>query len=170
MAETQTGAVGARCSTGWPGPDPPRLLVVDPRPTPVAEQAEVHLAPRPGTNLPLMNGLLHELIARGWVDQDYVAAQTVGHDELEAAVGDWTPSGRRRSAASPWPTICEAAAELLGTRERLLSTVLQGFYQSHQATAAACQVNNIHLLRGHARPARRRRAADERAANGAEHP
>ncbi len=40
------------------------------------------------------------------------------------------------------------AAELLGTCERLLSTVLQGFYQSNQATAAACQVNNIHLLRG----------------------
>ena len=34
------------------------------------------------------------------------------------------------------------------TRERLLSTVLQGFYQSNQATAAACQVNNVHLLRG----------------------
>ncbi|MGV7852626.1 nitrate reductase, partial [Mycobacterium kansasii] len=36
----------------------------------------------------------------------------------------------------------------LGTAERLLSTVLQGFYQSHQATAAAVQVNNIHLVRG----------------------
>ncbi|HEX8803233.1 MAG TPA: molybdopterin oxidoreductase family protein, partial [Acidimicrobiales bacterium] len=40
------------------------------------------------------------------------------------------------------------AAELVGTCDRLLSTVLQGFYQSHQATAAACQVDNIHLLRG----------------------
>ena len=35
-----------------------------------------------------------------------------------------------------------------GESERLLSTVLQGFYQSHQATAASCQVNNIHLIRG----------------------
>lgn len=40
------------------------------------------------------------------------------------------------------------AARLLGTAKRLLSTVLQGFYQSHQATAAAVQVNNIHLVRG----------------------
>jgi anaerobic selenocysteine-containing dehydrogenase len=40
------------------------------------------------------------------------------------------------------------AARLIGTAERLLSTVLQGFYQSHQATAAAVQVNNIHLVRG----------------------
>ncbi len=40
------------------------------------------------------------------------------------------------------------AARIIGESERLLSTVLQGFYQSHQATAASCQVNNIHLLRG----------------------
>ena len=40
------------------------------------------------------------------------------------------------------------AARIIGTSERLLSTVLQGVYQSHQATAAACQVNNLHLLRG----------------------
>src|SRR3954453_23374207 len=40
------------------------------------------------------------------------------------------------------------AARMLGTAERLLSTVLQGFYQAHQATAAAVQVNNVHILRG----------------------
>jgi anaerobic selenocysteine-containing dehydrogenase len=40
------------------------------------------------------------------------------------------------------------AARIIGTAQRLLSTVLQGVYQSPQATAAACQVNNLHLLRG----------------------
>src|SRR5205085_4700657 len=40
------------------------------------------------------------------------------------------------------------AARILGTAQRLLSTVLQGFYQSHQATAAAVQVNNINIIRG----------------------
>jgi anaerobic selenocysteine-containing dehydrogenase len=39
-------------------------------------------------------------------------------------------------------------AEMLGGARLILSTVLQGVYQSHQATAAACQVNNINLLRG----------------------
>jgi anaerobic selenocysteine-containing dehydrogenase len=47
----------------------------------------------------------------------------------------------------PAPRIREAA-EIIGTASRLTSTVLQGFYQSHQATAASVQVNNIHLLRG----------------------
>ncbi len=40
------------------------------------------------------------------------------------------------------------AARLLGTARRLTSTVLQGFYQAHQATAAAVQVNNLHVVRG----------------------
>jgi anaerobic selenocysteine-containing dehydrogenase len=40
------------------------------------------------------------------------------------------------------------AARIFGESERVLSTVLQGFYQSHQATAASVAVNNLHLLRG----------------------
>jgi anaerobic selenocysteine-containing dehydrogenase len=62
---------------------------------------------------------------------------------------------RRRVPADRVADICdvtaadvERAAELLGTSHRLLSTMLQGFYQSNQATAAACGVNNLHLLRG----------------------
>ena len=42
----------------------------------------------------------------------------------------------------------EEAAEIIGTAETLLSTVLQGVYQSNQATASACQVNNVNLLLG----------------------
>lgn len=41
-----------------------------------------------------------------------------------------------------------AAAEIFGTSARVVSTISMGFYQSHQATAASCQVNNLHLLRG----------------------
>jgi ferredoxin-nitrate reductase len=41
------------------GPNPPKLIVVDPRPTPPAKRADVHLAVKNGTNQALMNGLLH---------------------------------------------------------------------------------------------------------------
>ncbi|HEY0697368.1 MAG TPA: molybdopterin oxidoreductase family protein, partial [Micromonospora sp.] len=63
------------------------------------------------------------------------------------AVREWTPA-RAGEVCGVAPRDLEAAAELVGTTERLLSTVLQGFYQSNQATAAACQVNNLHLIRG----------------------
>ncbi|MER7539739.1 nitrate reductase [Streptomyces sp. NPDC097704] len=129
------------------GSDPPRLLCVDPRPTPVARKATVHLAPRIGTNVALLNALLHVIIRTGRVDHDYVQRHTVGYEELAAQVQDCTPEWAARICDVPASRIVEAA-ELLGGAERLLSTVLQGVYQSHQATAAAVQVNNLHLLRG----------------------
>jgi len=146
MAETQT-VLWTRILDRLAGPEPPRLVCVDPRRTPVAEAATVHLAPRPGTNVMLMNALLHELIEHDRVDHTYVEAHTVGFAELQKMVADATPERAAEVCDVPAADIREAA-RLIGGAERLLSTVLQGFYQSHQATAAAVQVNNVHLLRG----------------------
>jgi anaerobic selenocysteine-containing dehydrogenase len=129
------------------GSDPPAMLCVDPRATPVAAEADVHLAPRPGTNQALMNGLLHQLLEHGWWDREYVARHAIGLEELERVVEDYPPE-RVAELCEVDAAELRRGAELLGTCERLTSTVLQGFYQSNQATAAACQVNNIHLLRG----------------------
>ncbi|MGZ4452078.1 MAG: molybdopterin oxidoreductase family protein [Nocardioides sp.] len=146
VAATQT-VLWSRILDRLAGPNPPRILCVDPRRTPVAEHAALHLAPRPGTNLMLMNALLHELIAHDWVDRTYVDAHTVGFDELRKQVASATPD-RAAEVCGLDPIDIRRAAELLGGAERLTSTVLQGFYQSHRATAAAVQVNNLHLLRG----------------------
>ncbi len=51
------------------GADPPAMLCVDPRLTPVAREADVHLPVRSGTNVALMNALQRELIAHGWIDE-----------------------------------------------------------------------------------------------------
>ena len=146
VAETQT-MLWARMLDRRHGSRPPRLLAVDPRSTPVTDEADVHRAVRPGTNQALMNGLLREIVVRDWVDHDYVERCTVGWDSLVAIVNAYPPARVADICDVPVSLLVEAA-ELLGTSERLLSTVLQGFYQSHQATAAACQVNNLHLIRG----------------------
>ncbi|WP_133852187.1 molybdopterin oxidoreductase family protein [Labedaea rhizosphaerae] len=146
VAETQA-VLWTRVLDRLAGPRPPKLLCVDPRTTPVAEAATLHLAPIPGTNLALMNGLLHEVIANGWIDEDYIGQSTVGFDELKEMVADYPPDRVAEICGVPEDQLREAA-RLLGTAERLTSTVLQGFYQSHQATAAAVQVNNLHLVRG----------------------
>jgi anaerobic selenocysteine-containing dehydrogenase len=129
------------------GSDPPRLVCVDPRRTEVARHATVHLAPRLGTHVALLNALLHEIIRCDRVDRDFVEARTVGFEELAERVADCTPAWAARVCDVPAARIAEAA-EVLGGAERLLSTVLQGVYQSHQATAAAVQVNNLQLIRG----------------------
>lgn len=147
VAETQP-VLWMRMLDRLEGADPPRLVVVDPRRTPAAARSTVHLAPLPGTNLALMNALLHEIVVRrGAVDEEYLAAHTVGFDELARSLAGCTPSWAATVCDVPAARI-EEAAELLCDARRLTSTVLQGFYQSHQATAAAVQVNNVHLLRG----------------------
>ncbi|MFI7497725.1 molybdopterin oxidoreductase family protein [Streptomyces sp. NPDC049687] len=61
------------------------LIVVDPRRTKTAEQADLHLMPRPGTDLALALGLLHLVVAEGRVDEEYVAERTAGWEDARAA-------------------------------------------------------------------------------------
>lgn len=149
MAETQT-VLWMRVLDRTRGEDPPKIVCVDPRRTPVAQEAErtggVHLAAKVGTNLALMNGLTRELIANNWIDHAWVAAHTLGFDDLKATVEPYTPEDVGRICGVD-PDQLRRAARIFGQSENVLSTVLQGFYQSHQATAAAVAVHNLHLLR-----------------------
>jgi anaerobic selenocysteine-containing dehydrogenase len=150
MPETQT-VLWMRILDRTRGEDPPKVVCVDVRRTKVAEEAErtggVHLAPRVGTNLALMNALTRELFVNGWVDEEWVQAHTVGVDDLRAVVEPYTPEHAAEVCGVDAGDV-RRAARIFGESERVLSTVLQGFYQSHQATASAVAVDNLHLLRG----------------------
>jgi anaerobic selenocysteine-containing dehydrogenase len=125
-----------------------RIIVADPRKSPTVRQgADLHLQLRGGTNVALMNGIIHLLIARNLINRDFINSHTVGFDTLEAVAREYPPE---RAAA-----ICdigqhelETAAEWIGTTPRMVSTVLQGFYQSVEATASSSLVNTVHLLTG----------------------
>ncbi|HEY7030692.1 MAG TPA: nitrate reductase [Thermomicrobiales bacterium] len=146
VAEQQT-VLWMRLVDRLRGPNRPGLVVVDPRPSPPAREADVHLAIRTGTNVALLNALLHEIIANGWIDLNYIQAHTIGFDALKQTVAAYPPE-RAAEICDVTADRIRAAARMLGTAERLLSTALQGVYQSNQATAAAVQINNLHLLRG----------------------
>lgn len=146
VAETQT-VLWARMLDRLEGADRPKLVCVDPRETEVARYADVHLAIQPGTNLALMNGLVRELFEHDWIDHGFVEAHATGVEALRAAVEPWDPESVARVCGVDANDV-RRAAEIIGTSERVLSTVLQGFYQATHATASSCQVNNLHLLRG----------------------
>ena len=129
------------------GPDPPRSVVIDPRKTESAREAQVHLAIKPGTNLAVLNGLAQQLIENDRVDRAFVDLHTIGFDALEKTVSTYSPE-RVAEICGVAADDVRRAAEILGEAERLLTFVLQGVYQSHQATASACAANNINLLRG----------------------
>ncbi|PIG87663.1 periplasmic nitrate reductase [Aspergillus arachidicola] len=130
------------------GAYPPKLIVVDPRRSETAKRATIHLAPKIGTNVALLNGVQHLLLKNGWVNEEFVSEHVVGLQQLEVVVKEYTPEYVMRITGVP-TTLLEEAAKIMGTSNSLLSTALQGVYQSNQATAAACQINNINLLLGH---------------------
>jgi len=146
MASTQT-VLWARVLDRLEGPNRPKLVVVDPRRTVAARRADVHLRPRPGTNLPMLNGLLRILLTRGWIDSAFIEAHTTGIEELVRTTDPWTPQ-QVEQVTRIRASDLEAAAEIVGTSPTLVSTCLQGVYQSLQATASAVQVNNLHIIRG----------------------
>ena len=67
------------------------LVVVDPRRTELADYADVHLRPRPGTNVAVFNGLAGVLIDEGYIDEPFIAARTEGFDALRELVADYSP-------------------------------------------------------------------------------
>lgn len=81
------------------------------------------------------------------MNKEYVEKHTIGFEDLRKTVEKYTPERVEKITSVPADDL-RKVAHILGTTPTLLSTALQGVYQSHQATASACQINNIHLLRG----------------------
>ncbi len=129
------------------GPNPPKLIAIDPRNTYMAQEADIHLTPSVGTNVAVMNGLLNLIIESGKIDADFIEKHTVGFDTLKKKVAGYTPERVEEITGVPAAQLREAA-QVIGSAQRLLCTVLQGFYQGNEATASAVQVNNLVLIRG----------------------
>lgn len=91
-----------------------KLIVADPRVTPLARTADVFLGLRPGTDSALMGAILHVLIANDWLDHGFIDAHTTGFDEAAAAVADHTPEWAATVTGVPADRIVEAA-RLWGT-------------------------------------------------------
>ncbi|WP_033295089.1 molybdopterin oxidoreductase family protein [Amycolatopsis jejuensis] len=99
------------------------LIVVDPRRTPTAEQARLHLAPAPGTDLGLSLGILHAVVAEGYLDKSYVDLRTSGFDEM------W------RIAAAWWPERAERVTGVAASDQRRAAEMLAGSTNSYVLTA-----------------------------------
>nr|AQT39106.1 NasA [Streptomyces sp.] len=84
------------------------LIVIDPRRTRTAEQADLHLAPRPGTDLALALGLLHLVVAQGRTDEAFIEARTSGWEETRAAAMAHWPEYVERITGVPVPQLRDA--------------------------------------------------------------
>jgi formate dehydrogenase alpha subunit len=86
-----------------------RLVVVDPRRTELAEYADLHLRPRPGTNVAVFNGLAAVLVAEGLIDEPFIAERTEGFEELRELLSDYVPEQVEQISGVPAADLRRAA-------------------------------------------------------------
>jgi assimilatory nitrate reductase catalytic subunit len=67
-----------------------RIIIQDPRITPVARTCDLYLPVKPGRDAALFAGVLRIMIERGWIDRAFIDAQTVGFDQVEEYCRQWT--------------------------------------------------------------------------------
>ena len=81
-----------------------KLVVIDPRETPLARTADLFVPVRPGTDSALFNGVLHVIDREGWLDERFIADRTVGWDDVRRVVAAVRPCpgcGDLRDRTSP---------------------------------------------------------------------
>ncbi|MFC7817664.1 molybdopterin oxidoreductase family protein [Streptomyces sp. NPDC057367] len=125
------------------------LIVVDPRRTRTAEQADLHLAPRPGTDLALALGMLHLVVAEGRVDAEYVEERTAGWEEARAAAMAHWPEHVERITGVSVPELREAV-RLFCAPEAAMVLTARGPEQQAKGTDTVGAWINLCLATGRA--------------------
>jgi formate dehydrogenase alpha subunit len=93
-----------------------KLIVVDPRRIDIADYADLHLQHEPGTDIALLNGLMHIIIREGWHDEGFITERTEGFEEVRKTVAAYTPERTSEITGVPIEDIEEAARMLAENR------------------------------------------------------
>ena len=107
-----------------------RLIVADPRFTPIARNSDLYLPLRPGTDLALLMGMLHVIIRDGLTDQAFIEAHTTGFEKTAESVGPWNPR-RAAEMTGVAPEAIERAAHWIGGSRRAMILHARGL--EHQS-------------------------------------
>lgn len=124
-----------------------RLIVVDPRVTATARQADLHLQPLPGTDLAVANALLQIALTEGWVDRAYVADRTTGFEAVRRTVAAWWPARAEQLSGVPVADL-EATARALGTGGRVIILTARGAEQHAKGVDTVTAYVNLALALG----------------------
>lgn len=123
------------------------IIVVDPRETPIARRADLHLDLRPGTDLALANGILYQLIEMGHIDEHFVNNHTNGFEETKELVKQFTPEYTSElTGVAPEKII--RAAEIYGKAPNAVVMFARGIEQQHKGVDNVSAYTNLALVTG----------------------
>ena len=123
------------------------VIVIDPRRTPTAAAADLHLPVKPGADLPLLNAMLHVLDRDGLFDDRFLDRHTAGAEETLATAREWTPERAAEACGVDAGAIVEAARKF-GTARRAMALWSMGANQSTVGTLKNRALNNLCLATG----------------------
>ncbi|BBY25612.1 bifunctional reductase [Mycobacterium stomatepiae] len=124
-----------------------KLIVVDPRRTATAEKADLFLQISSGTDLALLNGLLHLIVENGHTDPEFIAEFTEGWDEMPSFLEHFTPEKVSKLTGIPADDV-RTAARWIGEAENFVTCWTMGLNQSTHGTWNTNAICNLHLATG----------------------
>ena len=124
-----------------------KLVVADPRKIDITEFAAVHVRQRPGTDVALINGLMHIILQRGWEDKKFIAERSEGFEEFKAALMNYPPEKVAEITGVPTAQLCEAA-EILGTNKPMAVVWAMGITQHIVGVCNVMDLANLQMLLG----------------------
>jgi formate dehydrogenase alpha subunit len=124
-----------------------KLIVADPRSIELGDNATVRLPHKPGTDVALINGLMHVIIRDGLEDKEFIRERTEGFGELRQLVERYTPEAVEAITGVPRADI-EAAARLFGEAKSACILYGMGITQHTTGTDNVKSVANLLLLTG----------------------
>ncbi|WP_330250604.1 bifunctional nitrate reductase/sulfite reductase flavoprotein subunit alpha [Nocardia sp. NBC_00565] len=124
-----------------------KLIVVDPRRTDTAERADLFLQIAPGTDLALLNGLLHLLVENDDIDKEFIAEHTEGWAAMPEFLADYAPD-RVAEITGLAPDDIRTAARWIGEAGEWMSLWTMGLNQSTHGTWNTNAICNLHLVTG----------------------
>jgi formate dehydrogenase major subunit len=125
-----------------------RLIVVDPRRTPTAQHAHLHLQIRVGADIALANAIGQVILEEGLQHQEFIEYATSGLDEYRKQVASYTPEFAERVSGVPASTIREVARMYAGAPRAIICWTL-GITEHHNATDGVYALCNLANLTGH---------------------
>lgn len=124
-----------------------KLIVADPRRTPLTEFADIHLQLRPGTDVCLLNGMMNIIRSRNLADKDFIAERTEGFEEFKKRVEEYPPE-KVCQITKVDPTALEEAARVYGEAEKASILYAMGITQHTTGTDNVLSVANLAMLTG----------------------
>ncbi len=124
-----------------------RLIVVDPRMTPITRNADLYLPVRPGTDVALFMGLLHVVLRDQLEAREFIAAHTVGFEAVAESVKAWDPRRVAELTGVP-PDAIEKAARWFAEADRAIALHARGIEHQSKGVENVLSVINLCLATG----------------------